>query len=124
MSKQAKTIFTYLYRDAGNYKAWGELLLDGVLSSSDVEEIQSRFEGSEYFIAEQLGIPTLYQTLWDECESGPSSDDHVWHEFSGFRIASDEDMAILKSWGSTAKLLRAVTSVTAWDETLSSNWNC
>ena len=28
-------VFEYLYRDAGNYKAWGELLLEGVLGLAE-----------------------------------------------------------------------------------------
>ena len=28
------TVFEYLYRDAGNYKAWGAILLEGAFTPS------------------------------------------------------------------------------------------
>ena len=32
-------IFEYLYRDGGNYKAWGEIRLSGKLTKNQIEEI-------------------------------------------------------------------------------------
>jgi hypothetical protein len=117
------TVIEYLYRDAGNYKAFGELLLIGRIEVSDVAKLCSCFEGGEYFIAEQLAIPTLYESLWAQCESGPSAEhDHVWHEFCGVREAMKEEIATLEPWGSAAALLAALANVNAWDVSLSRNW--
>jgi len=77
------TGFEYRYRDAGNFKASGRLLLTGSLSESERDEIIARLEDSELFIAEQIGIPTLYGQLY-AINGGPNDDDHCWHEFVRF----------------------------------------
>lgn len=118
-----KSIFTYLYRDAGNYKAWGELLLEGTFSCEEIEQIVMKLDSKAYFIAEQIGVPALCQKLWDDCESSFNEDDHVWHEFSEIRAATDDDLECLKPWGTASELLDAINKVEAWDQTLSPNWN-
>jgi len=116
-------VFEYLYRDAGNFKAWGELLLEGRLEDADLSLLHSRFENGEHFIAEQIGVPTLYEALWQQCRSGPSEEmDHVWHEFSSIREATAEDFTRLKQWGLAKDLLINIASVDAWKLQLSRNW--
>lgn len=121
MSKSSHCIFEYLYRDAGNYKAWGELLLEGKLSDADTALLRNRFDGGELFIAEQIGVPTLYQKLWSECGSGPSEDDHGWHEFHGVRQALSADLISMSLWGKATDLIAAVQNVKKWNESLSTN---
>lgn len=58
-------VFEYLYRDASNYKAWGEILLAGVPSQNDIAVLRACLESGEYFVAEQVGIPAVYKELWD-----------------------------------------------------------
>lgn len=72
-------VFEYQYRDASNYKAWGEMLLSGVPSQNDIATLRARLESDVHFVAEQVGIPALYQQLWDF--GGPNCDDHALHEF-------------------------------------------
>jgi hypothetical protein len=116
-------IFEYLYRDAGNFKAWGELLLDGELSEADEAFLRSKFEGGEFFIAEQLGIPPLYEAVWSASLAGPSEElDHVWHEFHAIRPASEEEVKTHKPWGSASRLITVVEDVDAWDLSLSRNY--
>lgn len=116
-------VFEYLYRDAGNYKAWGELLLEGYLSEAEIERMKARFQDGEFFIPEQIGISSLCEQLWQECQSEPSDElDHVWHEFSEIRAATNEDLARLKLWGEAAALLVSVEKVGAWDLSRSPNW--
>lgn len=113
-----------MYRDAGNFKAFGELLLEGLLSEAEVVKLRSRFESGEFFIAEQLGIPTLYEQLWKECDCGPSADmDHVYHEFIQVRSATEEDLATPKPWGPAAALIAAIENISVWNLSLSRNWN-
>lgn len=111
------TKFEYLYRDASNYKAFGHVLLEGVLSVAEREEIIARLEGGEFFIAEQIGVPTLYEMLY-ESTGGPTASDHCWHEFDQL---SDE--VVIKDgdriWGSVEELLAKFRSVRAWDLRLS-----
>lgn len=123
MNASEFSVFEYLYRDASNFKAWGELLLIGKVSEADVTALKNRFDGSEYFIAEQLGIPTLYEALWKECDSSAFDDDHVWHEFHAVRPAADHDLNALPVWGSAKSLLERVLSVECWNESLSRNWD-
>ena len=117
-------VFEYIYSDAGNFKAWGELLLEGSLSEAEIAGMRERFESGDYFIAEQIGIPTLYETLWKECRCAPSEElDHVWHEFRAVRVASDEDRARLTRWGNAQTLLAKVMAVKTWKLELSRNWD-
>ncbi len=116
-------VFEYLYRDAGNFKACGALLLEGELGDADIALLQSKFDGSEYFIAEQIGVPTLYETLWQECECEPSEElDHVWHEFGDVRSATQEDLQSLKPLGTAKDFLARITKIQTWKPEMSRNW--
>lgn len=118
------SVFEYLYRDAGNFKAGGELLLEGALNDDEIARIRMHLESGEFFIAEQIDIPTLYERLWQECECEPSSEmDHVWHEFHTIRAADDDDLSRLKVWGKATSLLAAIESVNYWNPQLSRNWD-
>lgn len=116
-------VFEYLYRDAGNFKAHGALLLQGVLSDADIALLRGQLDGGEFFIAEQIGVPTLYQQLWDECDCEPSDEmDHVWHEFGEIRPAGAEDLTLLVCWGRADDFKSRLLGVRRWDESLSINW--
>ncbi|HWY16951.1 MAG TPA: hypothetical protein VNX86_17600 [Rhizomicrobium sp.] len=62
---------TYLYRDAGNYKFWGEFCVLGELS---LDNLRPHLFGSEYFVPEKIGIPSLVP-------ESQNDDDHLLHEF-------------------------------------------
>lgn len=117
-------IFEYLYRDAGNFKVSGMLLLNGELGNADIALLQNKFDCGEYFIAEQIGVPTLYETLWKECECEPSEEhDHAWHEFKVVRLATKEDLLTLKPWGTAKDFLGNIAKINSWKPSLSRNWN-
>ncbi|OUS15660.1 hypothetical protein A9Q88_10285 [Gammaproteobacteria bacterium 50_400_T64] len=97
-------IFEYLYRDAGNFKAFGQLLLTGIISEKYIDELRSYLEFDECFIAEQVNIPTLYSQLW-KYSNGPTLEDHSYHEFSSLISASDEEISSMPVWGNTEHLL-------------------
>jgi len=115
-------VFEYLYRDASNYKAWGEILLSGVPSQNDIAALRARLESGEYFVAEQVGIPALYKELWD-LSGGPNSDDHALHEFVNLRAASEDERKSLRLFGNLSGLLKAFQTVTTWDYSLSPNFD-
>ncbi len=115
-------VFEYLYRDASNYKAWGEILLSGTPSQNDIEALLASLESGEYFVAEQVGIPALYQELW-ELSDGPNSDDHALHEFVALRVASEDERKSLRLFGDLSSLLKAFQAVTTWDYSLSPNFD-
>jgi hypothetical protein len=62
----------YLYRDAGNYKFWGEFHIVGELS---LDDLKPHLLHGEYFIPERIGLPSLVPEVQNE-------DDHLLHEFS------------------------------------------
>jgi hypothetical protein len=70
----------YLYRDASNYKAWGEVTFANpeVLSLEEIEEsLASCFLDGMFFVASQVGIPEVF--LFQQYPF--SEDDHFFHEF-------------------------------------------
>lgn len=114
-------VFEYLYRDADNFKAWGSLLLKGVLTDAQVAGMKSKFESEEFFIAEQIGVPPLYQELW-EYSDGPTESDHVWHEFFSLRPSVENDLVEGTPWGTANALFTAVSGIARWNERLSPHW--
>jgi hypothetical protein len=115
-------VFEYLYRDASNYKAWGELLLSGIPSQSDVAAFKACLESGVYFVAEQVGIPAVYKELWD-LSGGRTSDDHALHEFVAFRVATVNESKTFPLFGELSNLLRTFQAVSKWDYSLSSNYD-
>jgi hypothetical protein len=90
-------VFEYLYRDAGNFKAFGRLLLRGRFGLEVEAALRAVVGADGFFVAEQVGVPPLYAELW-ALSSGPCSDDHVFHEFFRLRRAEEEDLR-LPIWG-------------------------
>lgn len=116
------TELEYMYRDAGNYKAYGTVLLSGSIDPSDRRDIVSKMDDGLYFIAEQVGLPTLYHEL-EKWSSGPTRDDHCWHEFLDFvehpQLSEPETTS---AWGSAALLIDRFRRVGVWNEQLSPNF--
>ena len=110
------TAFDYVYRDAGNFKAFGTVILKGRLGAADRELIRSRLSSREFFIAEQVGVSPLYNELY-HWSGGRTDSDHCWHEFLSFREAAptDKDSKVITS----AEFVRRFAAVKCWDETLS-----
>jgi hypothetical protein len=115
-------VFEYLYRDASNYKAWGELLLSGIPSQSDTTALRACLESEIYFIAEQVGIPAVYKELWD-LSGGRTSDDHSLHEFVSLRVATVDERKALPLFGDLSSLLKTFEAVSKWDYSLSPNYD-
>ena len=79
--------FGYLYRDAGNYKSWGEVIFanPSELSPKRIESlVRKRLFDSEYFVAKDVNVPSLFFAIFD-----PELD-HSWHEF--FHIEETEEL--------------------------------
>jgi hypothetical protein len=78
--------FEYLYRDAGNYKNWGEIVfsnphnLDTDFISTMAEKVL--IDGA-YFVASKAGVPDLHVEIYDE------NLDHGWHEFYSFQLTDE-----------------------------------
>lgn len=119
---QEYCVFEYLYRDASNYKAWGKLLLLGAPSQNNLAALKKCLESDLYFVAEQVGIPAVYEELW-ELSGGPTSDDHALHEFVSLRVATDEEKEAMPIFGELTSLLKAFEVVSKWDYSLSPNFD-
>ncbi len=96
-------VMEYLYRDANNFKTFGQLLITGKVSDMNIVEIKSYLDSDEYFVAEQVDIPPLYSQLW-KYSNGPTIADHAYHEFVEIRSATDEEATSLEVWGDIATL--------------------
>jgi hypothetical protein len=117
----AFTVFDYYYRDASNYKAWGSLLLEGSAVEADTKQVSAALNDYDFFIAEQLGIPPVYDELW-AFSDGPTEDDHVWHTFDCFREPREDEMS-LPVWGTVSELVARFAAVKKWNEALSPHWD-
>lgn len=113
------TLFEYLYRDAGNFKSFGSVALKGAVTAADEQRLRKRLDGSEFFIAEQIGVPPLYEALY-KWSDGPIETDHCWHEFIGFKVVPPAEVppdAFL--WGKAEDFVTRMESVAEWDGSLS-----
>lgn len=72
---------TYLYRDASNYKFWGEFKLRGEIT---FEEITPYLLQGSWFIPARLDLKCIVP-------ESQNSDDHELHEFFQIEPTTDED---------------------------------
>lgn len=70
--------FSYLYRDAGNFKNWGEIVFSNPHNVS-LEKLSAKVKlallDEMYFDAFAVGVPDRFFDDYDE------ELDHDWHEF-------------------------------------------
>lgn len=85
------SVFEYLYRDAANWKTYGEALLTGCWSPSLVARIEAALDGDRLFVAEEVGLPAL-QAPHAATYGGDPRLDHAFHEFVQLRPATPEDL--------------------------------
>jgi hypothetical protein len=115
-------VVEYLYRDAGNYKAAGELWLVGALSEEARTDLIGSLDSGEFFVAEQLDVPPLYEILFAE-SGGRTLDDHAWHTFGRFRDETSlpGDVGV---WGQSVAFFAAVVAARGdWKPHLSPNFD-
>ena len=114
--KTLNTRIAYLYRDASNYKAGGEIVVTGHLTFSDIAPY---LDGGEFFIPQQVGLEPLQSKLTAYSDGQTNDDDHVWHELREGDIAPTD--AEPDATFSTRELIAAFTraKATGWDVTRS-----
>lgn len=117
-SERPLTTFLYQYRDAANFKVFGRLLLRGACTAEMEYFVRSNCESREYFVAEQVNIPTLYEELY-KFSNGSTINDVAFHEFLGLRPALPEDIESLARRGKLYDLVGGFCGVRCWDCTLS-----
>jgi hypothetical protein len=116
-------VFEYLYRDAGNWKTYGLLLLSGKATEEASVVIAQSLDCSNTFVAEQVGIPSLCAQHFKDCGSdGPGDLDHAYHEFIAVRAATREEVGTLDVFGALDDILRKFKLVDGrWNVRLSPN---
>ncbi|WP_155264414.1 hypothetical protein [Sphingomonas segetis] len=111
------TAFDYMYRDAGNFKALGTVLVEDLLNEADRHSVVACLSSGEFFIAEQVGLPPLYEQL-HRWSGGPTQSDHCWHEFVAFRDLSELPAGASNAMPA-AEFVARFAAVTDWDGELS-----
>lgn len=78
--------FEYLYRDAGNFKNWGEVVFSNA-SNFTVDHVTAMAEHflieRTYFVASKADVPDLHFSEYNE------KLDHDWHEVHAFQVTDD-----------------------------------
>lgn len=121
MEPEIWTEFHYLYRDAGNFKVFGSVILKGRLDEKARAAVVNSLDEDGRFVAEQLGIPPLYEPL-HQLTNGPSKNDVCTHEFCHFEeLPSAHRPTSGVVWGSSDNFVEAFISVRAWAMKLSPN---
>ena len=67
--------FKYLYRDASNYKQFGNAIFSGETTPKDAECVIANLHGGDFFIPEDVDLPSLQEKF-----GNVDIDDHPWHE--------------------------------------------
>lgn len=108
-------VFEYMYRDAGNYKAFGQVLLRGARVNWHWQRIEAACNENFLFVAEQVGLPPLYEELY-AYSGGMVADDIAFHEIQRLRGVNACEMAD-DVWG-------AVEELTAGFVAVAKRWDC
>lgn len=98
------TLFSYMYRDAANYKFHKEVIIKGELI---LEEIKPYLHEHDFFIPSAVGLPDLQPEILN-------INDHVWHE-----IVSILETDVPPNCAVTSKELKArfiSFQALGWDE--------
>lgn len=82
---KANILFTYLYRDAGNYKNCGAVFFGNpslMPVQNAIEAIRKSLIDGEFFEHKKFGVPSLHF-------SELTADDHFWHEFENIQVTDE-----------------------------------
>ncbi|QOW25514.1 hypothetical protein [Lysobacter sp. H23M47] len=114
------SILEYLYRDAGNFKTYGALLLTGYTPDADAD-LRACLEWGDQFVAEQVGVPVLCAEHWESVGEGSSDLDHPFHEFVCLRPATAQELNLPHGGSLKTLVTRMQAARGRWDVTLSPN---
>lgn len=109
------TRILYMYRDAGNNKVYGDVVLHGTFTESQVEWINSllaRFPENS-FLPVKIGLPELREQFVSGASYDPDLD-HDWHEWEEVEVTDAEPSINL----SARELVQMFSDVqkTGWDQ--------
>lgn len=78
--------FEYLYRDAGNFKNWGEVVFSNpqnINADLVIAMTEKVLIDQAYFVASMASVPDLYFVEYD------TDLDHGWHELHAFQFTDE-----------------------------------
>ena len=97
-------------------------MLAGKLTTEEQDAIKAKMESGQFFIAEQVGIPSLCEKLF-AFGGGPTAEDHAWHEFDSFQQETFDLLNTENEVTTSAKQLSdAFCAVGNWKPELSPNF--
>lgn len=99
------TRIEYMYRDASNYKAYGEVVLEGTLSESDKAAIRGALYDGEFFIPGPVGLDDLSGVLGELDET----QDHPFHMIESISETEDSPTDLAPSAERFAKSMSGMT---------------
>lgn len=79
----ANTAIEYAYRDAGNYKRFERVVLEGRISAEQIAAIRASLDDGMFFIPEQVGLTPLQTGDYD------AALDHVSHYFESMSYTDE-----------------------------------
>jgi len=80
-STMKNTKIGYMYRDASNYKFYGDFIVEGILSK---DKVAKYLHDSEFFIPHEIGLDHLLDMPINQ-------DDHNLHTFEDFLPTEETD---------------------------------
>ncbi len=86
-----------------------------------MDDVEAVFEGGEFFITEQVGVPALQHILQRDY-GGPNEDDHCWHCFESWSVCDELPQGLVGHETVEAFVAR-FKSVGHWREELSANFD-
>ena len=127
MTEALNTRFTYIYRDADNYKSHRSLIFEGILTKAELTDLYASTDKGS-FLPGQVGLEALQEDLqgYDKTSNhnsdgeydpyGEEGSDHPWHELQedGFAIRTKEDSTESRSVHELLIAFKAAAG--AWDE--------
>lgn len=75
----------YLYRDASNYKQWGEVVFRGDCDATLQHRLTATLDSGAFFVAHQVRLPELFFS------DALYADDHCLHELA--EVSATEEPA-------------------------------
>ena len=100
-------ILHYMYRDASNWKTFGEIAFanpNGKAEAEITDAIRSILEGGEFFVAESLELPTLYH---DRDDPKWADQAHGYHEIASIEIMENVEPGIKLDDRTMTEMLKA-----------------
>lgn len=85
------TILRLMYRDASNYKASQDVVVAGAITEAQIAAIAAKLQDGEFFIANQVGLPT---PSFQFCGKDGWPSDELDHVFTTLTAFSDGKPAV------------------------------